>query len=315
MKLYRSLDEITVHPPPTVATIGNFDGVHCAHQHVLQEVVRRAREINGRSLVITFDPHPPRVLRPDKAPKLITAIADKIDFISQQDVDATLVIPFDSQFAQTTSEEFCRFLCKAANVREIHEGANFRFGRGAAADVREMERLGCDFGFNVVIYPEERIRNEVVSSSRVRALIAAGSLNTARHLLGRSFFIRSTPAKGRGYGSRYIVPTINLASYAELVPGNGVYVTELEIEDRSWRAVTNVGNRPTFGQESFAIETHILDFEPLSLNENTPLKLTFLYRLRDERRFESPDALKAQIGLDVRRARRWLALRDALVRR
>jgi riboflavin kinase / FMN adenylyltransferase len=314
MRVFRAIAEITLDAPATVASIGNFDGVHCAHQHVLREVVRRAREIGGRSLAITFDPHPPRVLRPDKAPKLITAMDDKLTLMEREGIDATLVIPFDEEFAKTTSEEFCRFLCERANVREIHEGANFRFGRGAAGDVSVMQKLGCDFGFSVIVYPEERIRGEVVSSSRIRALVAAGELNMARHLLGREFSIKSTPAHGRGYGARYTVPTINLAPYAELVPAIGVYVTELEIDSRVWRSVTNVGNRPTFGEDSFAIETHILDFEPMSLGEDTPLRLSFLHRLRDERKFESADVLKAQILRDVEHARRWFALRDLLVR-
>ena len=310
MQIYHRLEDVAISAPPTVATIGNFDGVHCAHQHVLAEVVRRAKEIGGRSLLITFDPHPTRVLRPDRAPKLITAPADKLAFIGDHGIDAALVIPFDSTFARTTAEEFCTFLARRANVREIHEGANFRFGRDAVADVKELVRLGATLGFDVVVYPEQRIRGEVASSSRIRALITDGKLNLAWHLLGRAFFVRSTPAPGRGYGSRYTVPTINLAAYPELVPANGVYVTELEIAGRTWRSVTNAGNRPTFGADSFAIETHILDFEPMALDESTPLKLTFLHRLREERRFPSPEALREQIMRDVRRARRWFALQE-----
>ncbi|GAC1656977.1 MAG: bifunctional riboflavin kinase/FAD synthetase [Acidobacteriaceae bacterium] len=314
MQVFRSLEEIAAQAGPAVATIGNFDGVHCAHQHVLREVVRRAKELLGRSLAITFDPHPPRVLRPESAPKLITSLDDKLVQLAKEGIDATLVIPFDVDFAKTTSEQFCRFLYERANVREIHEGANFRFGRGAEGDVSVMQRLGSDLGFTVVVYPEERIMGEAVSSSRIRALISAGALNKARHLLGRQFSIRSTPAHGRGYGARYVVPTINLAPYTELVPPKGVYVTELEVESRKWQSVTNAGNRPTFGGDSFTIESHILDFEPMSLSETTELRLTFLHRLRDERKFENSDSLRNQIRDDVRQARRWFRLRDLLVR-
>jgi riboflavin kinase / FMN adenylyltransferase len=310
MQVFHKFEHLVNDALPTVATIGNFDGVHCAHQHVLREVVRRAKELGGRSLAITFDPHPTRVLRPDKAPKLISNLQDKLEIIGMQGIDAALVIPFDAEFAQTTAEEFCHFL-KASNVREIHEGDNFRFGKGAAADIARMQELGRALSFNVVVYPEERIRGEVVSSTRIRALICEGKLNLARHLLGRRFAIRSTPASGRGYGTRYTVPTINLAPYNELLPANGVYVTELELNGRTWQSVTNIGNRPTFGADSFAVETHILNFEPMPLDEETPVKLTFLHRLREERKWPSPEALKAQIAKDVARARRYFSREKA----
>jgi riboflavin kinase/FMN adenylyltransferase len=296
---------------PLVATVGNFDGVHCAHQHVLRDIVRRAAEVAGRSVAITFDPHPTRILRPERAPKLITTLDDRLALIAQQQVDAAVVVPFTTEFAQNSAEDFCRQL-RDSGVIEIREGANFRFGRGAEANVTRLQELGSQLGFKVVIYPEERVRAVAVSSSCIRAEIARGNLNLARHLLGREFFIRSTPAHGRGYGTRYTVPTINLAPYAELLPANGVYVTDLEVHARIWQSVTNVGNRPTFGPDSFAIESHILDFEPMPLDENTPLKLTFLHRLRDERRFSSPEELRKQIGRDVARARRWFALRGKL---
>lgn len=312
MDIYCKLDEITGFSGATIASIGNFDGVHCAHRHVLSEVVRRARASGGRSLAITFDPHPARVLRPEKAPKLITMLKDKLALIAECEVDAVLVIPFSAGFAQTSARDFCRFLAKQANVSEIHEGVNFRFGRGAEGDIKQMVELGRELDFNVVVYPEERLRGEAVSSSQIRTLISEGRLNLARHLLGREFFVRSTPAPGRGYGARYTVPTINLAPYAELLPADGVYVTELEINGHKWESVTNIGNRPTFGADSFAVETHVLDFEPMPVDEQTPLKLTFLHRLREERRWPDAAALKSQIMNDVARARRWLTLAAAM---
>jgi len=156
-------------------------------------------------------------------------------------------------------------------------------------------------------------RGAAISSSRIRGLIAAGNLHEARALLGRSFAVLSTPASGRGYGTRYAVPTINLAPYPELLPAHGVYITTLRIGDgRVFRGVTNVGNRPTFGADSFAVESHLLDFEPVNLTETTTLELTFLRRLRAERRFESTEALREQIQRDVRRALRFFTLSDAL---
>ncbi|HEX5283524.1 MAG TPA: riboflavin kinase, partial [Bryocella sp.] len=168
-----------------------------------------------------------------------------------------------------------------------------------------------EFGFTVRAYEPHIIDGAPVSSSRIRALIAAGDIADANALLGRNFAVRSTPAAGRGYGTRYTVPTINLAPYTELLPAIGVYVTRLAIGTgegaRVFQGVTNVGNRPTFGADSFAVETHLLDFEPVALDESTPLELSFLDRLRDERRFASPDELREQIGRDVAEAKRIFA--------
>jgi riboflavin kinase/FMN adenylyltransferase len=156
------------------------------------------------------------------------------------------------------------------------------------------------------------MRGAAVSSSRIRALIAAGEVTRARALLGRSFAVQSMPASGRGYGTKYAVPTINLAPYAELLPAFGVYVTTLRVGSRVFRGVTNVGNRPTFGADSFAVETHLLDFEPVDLSETTELEMTFLKRLRAEKRFDSPELLREQIGKDVRTGLRWFGLMDLL---
>ena len=182
--------------------------------------------------------------------------------------------------------------------------------------------MAGELGFAVRAYRPCNLRGSSISSSRIRKLIAAGALSEARALLGRSFAVRSTPASGRGYGTRYAVPTINLAPYAELLPANGVYVTILRIGSGEagggtalFRGVTNVGNRPTFGADSFAVETHLFDFHPVDLTQSTPLELTFLRRLRAEQRFDSPELLRAQIGVDVRRAQRYFAITDLVAGR
>ncbi len=240
MQIFRSLEEFPSDFGPTVLSVGNFDGVHRAHQNVLSAVVRRAKELNSRSMVVTFDPHPTRVLRPDLAPKLIT--------------------------------------------------------------------LGEDAGFAVISYPELRLRGESVSSSRIRDLVQKGNVSRARALLGRAFSFTAHPAKGRGYGKQYAVPTVNLSAYDELVPGNGVYITQTRIGKETFDSVTNVGNRPTFGADSFAIESHLLNFHPIDLTEDTSVETCFLLRLRDEIKFSSVEALRAQIGKDVSRAQRYFRL-------
>ncbi len=317
METIRSLAEIGDGLGPLVASIGNFDGVHCGHRWVLGQLKERARALGARSAVVTFDPHPARALRPEQHRPMITPLPRKLELLAEVGVDVAVVLPFTAAVAGMGAREFVEeVLVRRLGVRELHEGENFRFGRGAEGDMAHLRALGETMGFAVVEHGPQRMRGGVVSSSRVRGLLAEGRLSEARHLLGRSFSVDSLPARGRGYGTKYAVPTINLARYDELLPAHGVYVTRLRVgsgaEARWWEAVTNVGNRPTFGADSFAVESYLLDFEPINLTEETPLRLEFLCRLRGEKRWESPEALKAQIGRDVGRARRFLALRRLL---
>ena len=171
-----------------------------------------------------------------------------------------------------------------------------------------MAELGRELGFETVPYPEMRLRGDPVSSSHIRKLLAEGRVGRARHLLGRSFSILSTPGRGRGYGSKYTVPTINLSRYEEMVPKDGVYITRTRVGDECFDSVTNIGNRPTFGADSFAIETHLLNFHPLDLTPDTPVELFFLARIREEIKFPSVEALREQIARDVRRAQRYFHL-------
>jgi riboflavin kinase / FMN adenylyltransferase len=308
MQLFRSISELPADFGPTVASVGNFDGVHRAHQKVIAALLQRAREIHARSLIVTFDPHPTRVLRPDLAPKLITPLAKKLELLASAAVDAALVLPFTRDFSTTTAKEFAEILAKQLHAKEVHEGFNFHFGHRAQGNLEQLTQLGKEAGFTVVSYPEMRLRGNSVSSSRIRELVSAGDVSTARALLGRTFSIAAHPARGRGYGKQYTVPTINLSAYDELVPGNGVYVTRTRVGEKLFDSVTNVGNRPTFGADSFAIESHLLDFTPFELNENTGIETCFLYRLRDEMKFPSVENLRAQIGKDVARAQRFFRL-------
>ena len=314
MKIARSLAELGSFNSPSVVTVGNFDGVHCGHRRVIASVLERSRALNAQAVAVTFDPHPAHVLRTDSRLPLITPIAEKLELLAATGLDLALVLPFTEELRRWTARHFAeRVLHDALHAVEVHEGETFRFGHRAEADIDGLSELGRELGFAVRAYIPRIARGAAISSSRIRALIAAGNLHQARALLGRSFAIRSTPAAGRGYGTRYTVPTINLAPYAELLPAHGVYITTLNIAgERLFRGVTNIGNRPTFGVDSFAVETHLLDFEPIPLNESTPLEMTFLQRLRPERRFDSPEALRSQIDLDVKHALRYFALADAL---
>lgn len=306
MRIFRSLEEVPGGFGPTIVSVGNFDGVHLGHQHVLRQVIERARATGRLAVGVTLDPHPLRILRPDVAPKLITPEPLKEALLAQAGLDALLVIPFTRDFSMTTAEEFVRnILAGKLRAAEVHEGENFHFGHKAEGTARRLVDYGREFGFEVKTYPVMTIRGESASSSHIRELISAGKVSRARHLLGRVFSICSTPGRGRGYGHKYTVPTINLSRYDELVPGDGVYFTRTRVGSEVFNSVTNVGNRPTFGDESFAVETHLLDFHPLEVTAQTEVEIAFLRWRRQEIKFPSVEALREQIGKDVARAKRF----------
>jgi riboflavin kinase/FMN adenylyltransferase len=308
MQIFRSITEMPPMPH-TVAAIGNFDGVHRGHQEIIGRVIERARSLEAQSIAVTFDPHPLAVLRPELAPKLITPIPERLRLLAQTGIAATLVLPFTRDFSLLSPREFAENVLRGAlRVLEVHEGDTFRFGHDAAAGIAELKSLGKELGFGVVSHDSLIVRGVTVSSSEVRRRIMAGELPLARALLGRPFSILSTAVHGRGVGKKLTTPTINLAPYRELLPPDGVYVTRVRIGDGTpiFNAVTNAGSRPTFEGAGFAVESHLLDGPPtVELTESTPIEVCFLMRLREERRFPSPEALKAQILRDVERARRY----------
>ena len=308
-QVFRKLEEVPASYGPSLVSVGNFDGVHRAHLRVLGEVVSRSQQRGANSVAVTFEPHPMRILRPDSGLKLLTPTAEKLRWLEQTGIDAILLLPFTRDLSLLSPREFAQqVLSDRLKAVAVHEGYNFRFGHKAAGDVTLLAQLGRELGFEVVAYPEMVVRGESVSSTRIRELIGQGHVSHARFLLARPFSIRSTPGRGRGYGTKYTVPTINLSRYEELSPKDGVYITRTRVGEECFDSVTNIGNRPTFGEDSFAIETHLLDFHPLELTADTQVELFFLSRLRDEIKFNSVDALRQQIGRDIRKARRYFAL-------
>ena len=309
ISVYQSVAEIPAGFGPSVAAIGNFDGVHLGHREILSSVVQEARLLRAQAVAITFDPHPEQFLNPSAAPRLLSPIDERLRLLALTGIDAVVVLPFDAELASLHAREFVQsILVNALAVRRLHEGGNFRFGHRAEAGVAELIAFGAEFGFAVHVHAPVRVRNLEVSSSSIRERVAAGDMTRARWMLGRPFEIRSTPARGRGIGTRLLVPTVNLAAYDGQLPAFGVYVTRLTVAGRNFQAVTNVGNRPTFGAASFAVESYILNFEPIELDDQTPLELEFLHRLRGEREWPSPEALKAQIFKDVAKAKRYFRL-------
>lgn len=314
MHVFHKLDEVPRDFGPTFVSVGNFDGVHRAHRHVLREIVERAQAYSttgtsAKSVAVTFEPHPIRILRPDSGLKLLTPTPEKIRLLAETGLDAVLMLPFTRDLSLMTPRQFAHdILHKSLRACEVHEGFNFHFGHKASGNVDTLKEFGSQMGFEVVMYAEMKLRGESVSSSHIRKLLTEGKVSRARHLLMRPFNILSTAGRGRGYGSKYTVPTINLSRYEELVPKDGVYITRTRVGGECFDSVTNVGNRPTFGADSFAIETHLLNFHPIELTAETEVELFFLDRLRDEIKFPSVEALKEQIGRDVRKAGRYLSL-------
>ncbi len=309
MQVFHKLDDVPADYGSTVVSVGNFDGVHRAHAHVLQEIVLRARARRAKAVAVTFEPHPTRILRPEAGLKLLTPTPEKLRWLEGTGIDSVLLLPFGRDLSLMTPRQFAeRILKKKLHAHEVHEGFNFRFGHKAAGDMSLLAEFGREMGFEVKVYPEMTMRGETVSSSQIRKLLTAGHVSRARHLLARPFCILGTPGRGRGYGSKYTVPTINLARYEELVPQDGVYVTWTRVGTERFDSVTNVGNRPTFGAELFAIETHLLNFHPIDLTPETEVEICFLQRLRDEIKFPSVEALREQIARDVKKARRYFHL-------
>jgi riboflavin kinase/FMN adenylyltransferase len=310
MLVFHKLEDVPAGFGPSVVSVGNFDGVHRAHQRVLCELMKRAAERKAKSVAVTFEPHPVRILRPDAPLKLLTPTAEKLRLLERSGIDAALVLPFTRDLSLLSAHDFAQQILRdCLGAIEVHEGYNFRFGHKAAGDIKVLGELGRELNFEVIVYPEMMVRRQSVSSSSIREMIRSGQVSRARPLLGRPFGLVSTPGRGRGYGSKYTVPTINLSRYEELVPADGVYITRTRVGQECFDSVTNVGNRPTFGAESFAIESHLLDFHPLELTPETEIEIFFLARLRDEIKFASVEALREQIERDIRKTERYFKLR------
>jgi riboflavin kinase/FMN adenylyltransferase len=300
MTIFRSLAEVPAAFGPSVVTIGNFDGVHVGHRRIMRRVLEIARARKLAAAVLTFDPHPARVLAPDRAPKLIMTVARRLQSIESEGIDAVMALPFSLDFAKLTPEEFVnQVLLGALHTRVIVVGEDFRFGHKQAGNVETLRALGGQGGFEVeTIGTIERCR-ERVSSSTVRRLLGEGRVSRACRELGAPFALEGDVVSGQGIGSKQTVPTLNLATPNEILPKNGVYVTRTRDLDsgRRWRSITNVGYRPTFDGAALTIETFLLD--PLGDAAPRRIEVSFLAFIRDERKFESPAALKSQILRDV----------------
>jgi riboflavin kinase/FMN adenylyltransferase len=291
---------------PTAVTIGNFDGVHVGHQKILRGVIERARSMDAMSAVLTFYPHPARVLRPEVAPGLLERLPQRLAEFETLGMDAVLVLKFDQELAKASAEEFAqRFLVETLRTRAVLVGANFRFGHKQAGDVKFLAELGGKNGFEVEIVEPVLVDGRVVSSSEIRQAVREGRVQDAGLMLGRPFALAGEIRTGTGLGRKVVVPTLNLATEQEILPKTGVYATEVVLGGKTYRAVTNVGVRPTFEGKKLAIESHLLEFSGTVTSGAMTVK--FLTRLRDEQKFAGSEALREQILKDIARAKELFA--------
>ena len=304
-----------------VLALGNFDGLHRGHVKIIERIQRGALERGGMSVVLTFDPHPPRILRPDKAPALLMTKTQKLDALARAGVQGAAVVRFTREMSQWEPEKFVRtVLVEWLRVAEVWVGADFQFGRDRSGNFNVLRSLGATYGFRAEKIDPIRYKDFVVSSTRIRRLVAEGRVDEAGALLGHHFMIDGTVVEGAKRGREIGFPTANLSTNNDLVPPNGVYATAVTIDGQLLPSVTNIGQRPTFGDQlATTIETHVIGIDPQRGVASAPvaqelrapldlygrnLRLAFVQRLRDERKFPDIEALQDQIAADVRRATR-----------
>jgi riboflavin kinase / FMN adenylyltransferase len=298
-----AISELSSVPGPVFLAIGVFDGVHLGHRAVIQRALDDAHAAGGSAVVATFDPHPARILRPEKAPHLLTSTAHKLRIIRSLGVEHLLVLPFTREFAATDPADFVRALAGACSLREVCVGHEWAFGKNRAGNLALLDRLGHELGFDEVGVPAVRIGDEVVSSTVIRAAIEGGDLGKAARLLGRDYSILGTVIKGAQLGRQLGFPTANLAAHNEQFPPNGVYAVDVNRDGRTLRGVANIGVRPTIENSTGErlLEVHVLDFNDELYGED--IEVDFRRFIRTEQRFPNIDALRAQIAADAEAAR------------
>ena len=294
-----------------VVTVGSFDGIHLGQRSILDTVVARARARDGTATVVTFDPHPRKVLSPEHAPSLLSTCEQRLEWIAEAGIDVAVIEPFTGEFAHTPPERFVQdYLHAGLAPVEVYVGYDFRFGRDREGSMRLLTELGPRLGFAVTIIPEVTIDGEDVNSTRIRELVAEGDVGRSARLLGRPYAIRGRVVEGDRRGRTLGFPTLNLDSENELLPASGVYAVRVRFLDGAagalLSAVSNVGRRPTFDAgEGIVCETHVFDFDADAYGRR--VEVQFVSRIRAERRFSGVEALRSQIGLDAEEARRILA--------
>jgi riboflavin kinase/FMN adenylyltransferase len=301
MEIIRDLDALARHPYPVTA-IGNFDGVHLGHRAILKAAIDRARAAGGTAFALTFDPLPAKLLAPSRAPRLILTPEDKLDLLRLSGIDGVIVINFTLDLSMLPPRDFVRdYLRGKIGVREVVVGHSVSFGHNRAGNAAVMTDLGREFGFDVVVIGPVNVAGMEVSSTKVREVIGSGDLRTAANLLGRPHFLSGPVVHGRERGRKIGFPTANIQARTECLPPDGVYATLLILDDGPHASITNIGMRPTFAEPERTIEAHVFDFDRDIYDQD--VRLEVIERIRPERKFDSGEALAAQIAADLKRAR------------
>lgn len=305
MQLIKDLGALDKPLTNPVLTIGNFDGVHRGHLALFEKVKERAAAIGGCSTVMTFEPHPVRVMKPGNGPLLITRTSKKIELIGCAGIDVLLCIPFNREFADISAEDFIKsILIGKIGTKELVVGYDYAFGRNREGNIPLLKKMGGKLGFALHLVEPIHVEKMLVSSTSIRQLIQEGRLAEARILLGRDYQVEGTVVRGHRRGGALLgYPTANLKPEDELLPKTGVYAVSVLIRGTTYNGVTNVGYNPTFGDKALSVETHILDFSEDIVGER--ITLSFLHRLRDEKTFGSAKELVDWISQDIRKARAW----------
>jgi riboflavin kinase/FMN adenylyltransferase len=307
MRIIHDLRQLPRPPRPSVVTIGNFDGVHLAHQKLLRGVVETARALGAVATAVTFEPHPIKFLSPEHAPRLLTSLRRKARLIESLGTDLLVVLPFNRELAHLSPLEFVRrVLVGELRAVSVHVGPNFRFGYRQSGDVEVLAELARQEGIQLEVLPSLAVRGQLVSSTRIRELLSVGRVNLAARLLGRPFSVSGPIVAGFRVGHKHTVPTLNLSPGEEQVPRIGVYVTRTRVAEVVHDSVTNVGHKPTFGDHGLSVESHLLNFADEVAEPS--MEIEFLYRLRDEMKFHNPAILKVQIQEDACRALKFFRL-------
>jgi len=304
MEVLRSIPELLRLPGPLFLAIGVFDGVHRGHQAVICTSAEHARSANGTPVVVTFDPHPEKILRPETAPHLLTATPHKIALIRNLGVGELLIIAFDKQFAATEPEDFVHQLVKYSKpLREICVGHEWSFGKDRRGNLEFLKKLGAEFDFNVIGIPPVTVNGEIVSSTTIRRAVEAGDFTKAAEMLGREYTILGRVVRGDDLGKKIGFPTANLSAHNEQFPPNGVYFADAKLDGARYPGVVNLGYRPTVSSSKTerVLEIYLLDFDREIYGKD--LEVRFIRYLRPEKKFENVDALVRQIQADVKQAR------------
>ncbi len=308
MKIITDLSEISKPLKNVVLTIGNFDGVHIGHQALFNQVIEKAESIDGTSVVITFEPHPIRVIKSNKHFPLITLYEQKVELIGATGVDTLICIPFTREFAAIPARTFVKeILCDQLGMKAIVVGQDYSFGRKREGDIFLLKEMAVAHGFDVIISEWIDLEGGRISSTEIRNLVREGGVEEAKKLLGRYYQVRGIVIRGRDRGGKLLgFPTANLTLYDELCPKGGVYAVTVEYQDTTYQGVANIGYSPTFDNGEFSVEVHILDFDQ-NIYER-PIRVNFIRRLRGEKKFPGPEALSEQISKDIEKARELLSM-------